>query len=1177
MAQANADAVGLDVALGVEEAFHGVLAGQGGARRHARTRYKRAVTHRDYAQAGVQERHAAADRSDARAGRRRRAAGAAAFRRRAGSRRRAPRSPRRWDPTSSRSTPRDTPPDLSAAPAFAEAMRTAAQRNPAIIAALARLDAQHAAVSAVTRELLPNLFASASLTGRAGGAAPSSGDTPYGGGWLPDVANWHVGLVLQWNLFDATVLARRAAAKAHEDAARADLDLARMNVGLAAERAYLDLDAALKTLPGLQAAVDAARANQAQADARFKAGLGTIVELADAEALLTNSQLELAVGQFTVARARATLGRVMAQSLRSSQPMTTGNDDMKPSLQPHLDRSHPPERAQLGGDVAPSVTTGGAGAGGGRVRVVVLAGVGVVLVAHDRDVPARRVAHQPRRAVAVGQAGRRSRRPRRRPSARCARTSARRRRGTAARVGPQYVSAYVGTVLVRPGAVVKRGEVLATLDCRNASAASREIAARAHAIEERQIGDPARGASAPRRCSKAASPRPNELEQLTAKSASEKAEAESMRASLVSRSLEVDDCILRAPFAGEVAERFVDPGAYVRPGNPVVDASSIATRCASSPTRPSRTSRSSRRARRSTSRSRRRGAKLKAAISRRAPAADEATRTVHFEIDVRQRRPRAAGRLDRASDHRRRRSRSRRPRCRCAPPRSAATRRPSSPCEGDVAKSEVVHGARRGGRHARSSIRKLKAGTPVVVEGRALLDDGDKVVGQGARSCDRARAAQSDRGADDLHRPDGVRRRGHAAHERRHLPRADAAGARRRHAGARPRPEGRREDDHLAPREVRQRHAGRRSRRVASSRNGLSIIYVWLKWGTDLNSAQTLVQQQTRVRHGGDPEVARRPAAVRACSTIRRTRRWCRSPSPAAACRGRSSTTTRSTTSSRCSKASPASPRRRSTAAGSGRSTSSSIRCKAAARHLTSRRRRRRRWRSRTRSCRRASSSPRSSTPTSTPTPCRPTVTSIGEAVIKSARRPARCSSATSRASRTAARPRRSRCRSTARTRSTSTCCASPAATRSRSSTRQEDRRRARRTCRRASRSRPIFDQSTFVRTAYFGLKKEIVQALILIAIVILIFLQSDRAARSSSSVAIPLSFAITLIVLYAQGQTLNAFTLGGLTLAMGRLVDDAVVVLESIHRHQQQGHVASPRRRCTAPTRSRCRCWPRR
>ncbi len=91
------------------------------------------------------------------------------------------------------------------------------------------------------------------------------------------------------------------------------------------------------------------------------------------------------------------------------------------------------------------------------------------------------------------------------------------------------------------------------------------------------------------------------------------------------------------------------------------------------------------------------------------------------------------------------------------------------------------------------------------------------------------------------------------------------------------------------------------------------------------------------------------------------------------------------------------------------------------------------------------------------------------------------------------------------------------------------------------------------MRTTYHGLKREVVQALVLIAIVILIFLQSVRGTLIVS-VAIPLSFAITLIVLYATGQTLNAFTLGGLTLAMGRLVDDAVVVLESIHRHQRMG-----------------------
>ncbi len=99
----------------------------------------------------------------------------------------------------------------------------------------------------------------------------------------------------------------------------------------------------------------------------------------------------------------------------------------------------------------------------------------------------------------------------------------------------------------------------------------------------------------------------------------------------------------------------------------------------------------------------------------------------------------------------------------------------------------------------------------------------------------------------------------------------------------------------------------------------------------------------------------------------------------------------------------------------------------------------------------------------------------------------------------------------------------------------------------------PIFDQSTFVRTSYQGLKKEIVQALFLIAAVILVFLQSFRAVVVAL-IAIPVSFAIILLVLYATGQTLNAFTLGGLTLAMGPLVDISVVVIESVYRQRALG-----------------------
>jgi len=98
-----------------------------------------------------------------------------------------------------------------------------------------------------------------------------------------------------------------------------------------------------------------------------------------------------------------------------------------------------------------------------------------------------------------------------------------------------------------------------------------------------------------------------------------------------------------------------------------------------------------------------------------------------------------------------------------------------------------------------------------------------------------------------------------------------------------------------------------------------------------------------------------------------------------------------------------------------------------------------------------------------------------------------------------------------------------------------------------------IFDQSTFVRTSYDGLKREIIQALILISLVILLFLQNPRGVLIAA-IAIPIAFAIILIVLYATGQTLNAFTLGGLMLAMGPLVDISVVVLESIHRRGHAG-----------------------
>lgn len=206
----------------------------------------------------------------------------------------------------------DAPP-LHPEPSLDAAMRTAVERDPLLSSLEAQVRAGRARTQAIERELRPDLQLTASVNSRAGGNLPTAGNTPSGGGWLPVVPNWDVGLVLTWPLFDKTVLARRDAAAAREIADRALLQSARDRVTSAVQQAVLELHASREALPALEAAERAARDNQAQADARFRAGLGTSVELADAEALLTDAQIQLAVGRFNASRADARLGRVLAE------------------------------------------------------------------------------------------------------------------------------------------------------------------------------------------------------------------------------------------------------------------------------------------------------------------------------------------------------------------------------------------------------------------------------------------------------------------------------------------------------------------------------------------------------------------------------------------------------------------------------------------------------------------------------------------------------------------------------------------------------------------------------------------------------------------------------------------------------------------------------------------------
>jgi outer membrane protein TolC len=201
-------------------------------------------------------------------------------------------------------------------PALERAIQLASARDPRIQEAIARLRAEEQRTRAIGAELRPELSLTGTLTGRAGGAPPSgNGESADANGWLPNVANWDVGIVFSWPLFDGVISARKDASRSAEEVRRQELEVVRTQQVAVIREAYVAVDVARTALPGLQRAVDAARANYAQADARFRAGLGTSVELADAEALRTDAEIQVALGQFQLARARSEFGRAISEGM----------------------------------------------------------------------------------------------------------------------------------------------------------------------------------------------------------------------------------------------------------------------------------------------------------------------------------------------------------------------------------------------------------------------------------------------------------------------------------------------------------------------------------------------------------------------------------------------------------------------------------------------------------------------------------------------------------------------------------------------------------------------------------------------------------------------------------------------------------------------------------------------
>jgi HAE1 family hydrophobic/amphiphilic exporter-1 len=98
-----------------------------------------------------------------------------------------------------------------------------------------------------------------------------------------------------------------------------------------------------------------------------------------------------------------------------------------------------------------------------------------------------------------------------------------------------------------------------------------------------------------------------------------------------------------------------------------------------------------------------------------------------------------------------------------------------------------------------------------------------------------------------------------------------------------------------------------------------------------------------------------------------------------------------------------------------------------------------------------------------------------------------------------------------------------------------------------------VRDQSTAIRNSVAGVQRNIVEGAILTVVIVFLFLSSWRSTVITG-LTLPISLIGTFLVMYAMGFTINLVTLLALSICVGLLIDDAIVVRENIVRHQAMG-----------------------
>ena len=201
------------------------------------------------------------------------------------------------------------PGNLLRLPAVVETTPEKLASNPIAQEQNAAIDEAKARLKALQRSYYPRFNLQGAAYARGSGALPNGATLGGLNGLGPTVQNWAIGFTATFPLFDLAALRAREAAQSanvRTETSRYALVLAELSGRENSAKAMLEGARRIAENTPIQA--DAARTTLQQATARYQAGLGTVVEVADAQRLLTQAEIDDALARLGVWRAKLTLG-----------------------------------------------------------------------------------------------------------------------------------------------------------------------------------------------------------------------------------------------------------------------------------------------------------------------------------------------------------------------------------------------------------------------------------------------------------------------------------------------------------------------------------------------------------------------------------------------------------------------------------------------------------------------------------------------------------------------------------------------------------------------------------------------------------------------------------------------------------------------------------------------------